>query len=131
MVKRTVLAIIAVFVLWSALDFIIHGLILNTAYEATADLWRPMEEMKMGLMRIVVLISSICFVLIYALFFSEKGIGTAVKYGLLFGLGTGISFGYGSYSVMPIPYKMAFVWFVGSLVETVSAGLVIGLIIKK
>ncbi len=119
------------FVLWSALDFIIHGLILNTAYEATADLWRPMEEMKMGLMRIVVLISSICFVLIYALFFSEKGIGTAVKYGLLFGLGTGISFGYGSYSVMPIPYKMAFVWFVGSLVETVSAGLVIGLIIKK
>lgn len=129
--KRSVLAIIAVFVLWSALDFIIHGLVLSNAYETTADLWRPMQEMKMGLMRIVVLVSSVCFVLIYVLFFAEKGIGSAVKYGLLFGLGTGISMGYGSYAVMPIPYKMAFVWFLGSVVEATSGGLVLGLIIKK
>lgn len=80
MVKKTVLAIIAVFILWSILDFLIHGVLLTEAYKATAELWRPMEEMKMGLMRIVVLISAITFVLIYTLFFREKNMKTALKY---------------------------------------------------
>ena len=39
--KRIVLAVVAVFVAWSALDFVIHGLILASSYEATARLWRP------------------------------------------------------------------------------------------
>jgi hypothetical protein len=39
--------------------------------------------------------------------------------------------GYGSYSVMPIPYVMAFVWFLGSVVEAAIGGLVAGLIINK
>jgi hypothetical protein len=129
--KRVILAVLAVFVLWSVLDFIIHGIILSADYQATVSLWRPMTEMKMGLMRVVVLLSSMFFVAIYALLITEKGIGTAVKYGLLFGIGTGISMGYGSYSVMPIPYKMAFIWFFGSVVETTSGGLLLGLIIKK
>jgi hypothetical protein len=128
--KKTVIAIIAVFILWSVLDFVIHGVFLGEAYKATAELWRPMEEMKMGLMRIVVLISSIMFVLIYALFFSEKNIKTALKYGLLFGIGAGVSMGYGSYAVMPIPYNMAFTWFWGTLIEVTLGGLVVGIIIR-
>ena len=48
---------------------------------------------------------------------THKGIGTAVKYGLVFGIGVGISMGYGSYSVMPIFYSMAFNWLPGSVVE--------------
>ena len=62
--------------------------------------------MKMGLMRIVVLISTLCFVLIYSLLIAKKGLGTALKSGLV---GTGISMGYDSYAVMPIPYKIAIV----------------------
>ncbi len=129
MVKKSVIAIIAVFVLWSILDFVIHGVLLSKAYKATADLWRPMAEMKMGLMRIVVLISAIAFVLIYVLFINEKNMKTALKYGILFGIAAGISMGYGTYSVMPIPYKMAFIWFWGTLIEATLGGLVIGLII--
>jgi hypothetical protein len=128
--KKTVIAIIAVFILWSILDFVIHGVFLGKAYKATAELWRPMEEMKMGLMRIVVLISSITFVLIYALFFIEKNIKTALKYGILFGIGAGVSMGYGSYAVMPIPYNMAFTWFLGTLIEATLGGLIIGIIIR-
>ena len=129
MMKKTVLAIIAVFILWSILDFVIHGILLGEAYKATAELWRPIEEMKMGLMRIVVFISAIVFVLIYALFFKEKNIKTALKYGLLFGIVTGISMGYGSYAVMPMPYSMAFTWFWGTLIEVALGGLITGLII--
>jgi hypothetical protein len=129
--KRTILAVLAVFVSWSALDFVIHGLILGSTYAATPQLWRPMPEMKMGLMYFTVLVASAAFVYIYARFIAEKGVKTAVLYGLVFGIGEGTAMGYGTYSVMPIPYVMAFVWFAGSVVEAVAAGLVAGLIIKK
>ena len=131
MVKKSVIAIIAVFILWSILDFVIHGVLLSEAYKATAELWRPMQEMKMGLMRIVVLVSAIGFVLIYALFIDDKNVKTALKYGILFGAAMGISMGYGTYSVMAIPYNMAFTWFWGTLIEAALGGLVMGLIIRN
>jgi hypothetical protein len=129
--KRTILAILAVFVTWSALDFVIHGLILGSTYAATPQLWRPMAEMKMGLMYFTVLVTAAAFVYIYARFIAAKGVMTAVLYGLIFGIGTGIAMGYGTYSVMPIPYSMAFVWFIGSVVEFTIGGLVTGMIIRK
>ena len=129
--KRTALAVLAVFVTWSALDFVVHGLILGSTYAATPQLWRPMAEMKTGLMYVTVLITAAAFVYIYARFITDKRLNTAVLYGLIFGIGTGIGMGYGTYSVMPIPYSMAFVWFLGSVVEFTVGGLVAGLIVKK
>ena len=129
--KRALIAIILVFGMWCMLDFIIHVRILGPTYQATAQLWRPMKEMKMGLIYFTVFVSSLVFVTIYARFFTEKGICTAVKYGLLFGLGFGIPMGYGTYAIMPIPYKMALTWFLGTVAETTLGGLLLGLIIKK
>ena len=44
MVKKIIIAIIAVFILWSILDFVIHGVLLSEAYKATVELWRPMKK---------------------------------------------------------------------------------------
>ncbi len=129
--KRIALAVLAVFVAWSVLDFVIHGLILKSTYEATAQLWRPMAEMKMGVMYLAVLINALAFVGIYAGFFAERGIASGVKYGLLFGLGTGFSMGFGTYSFMPIPLCLALVWFIGTLVETLVGGVIVGKITSK
>ena len=129
--KRTILAVIAVFVAWSVMDFVIHGVILRSSYAATASLWRPMAEMKTVVLHVTALIAALTFVLIYGLFFSRRGILTGVGYGLLFGLGTGVSMGYGSYSVMPIPYHMALTWFLGTMVEAAFGGLILGSIIRK
>lgn len=129
--KRTILAVVAVYVAWSAMDFVIHGVILRSTYAATASLWRPMAEMKTLLLHVTALIGALTFVLIYGLFISRKGISTGVGYGLLFGLGTGVSMGYGSYSVMPIPYHMALTWFLGTTAEAVVGGLILGSIIRK
>jgi hypothetical protein len=131
MTKRFVLAVLAVFVAWSVLDFVIHGLILPATYEATAALWRPREEMRMGLMSVVVLISSIAFVAIYAWLVGEKTSKNGLLYGLLFGIAVGVGVGYGSYAVMPIPYRLALTWFLGSVVEGAAAGLLVGAIVKK
>lgn len=129
--KRFVLSVLAVFLAWSGLDFVIHGVILQRSYEATAQLWRPMNEMKTWVMNLVVLIASLAFVSVYARFFAQKGIRTGAEYGAWFGLGTGISMGYGSYAVMPLPYSIALAWFLGTLVEAVVAGIIIGAIIRK
>lgn len=130
MCKKTLLAILAVFVAWTAGDFVIHGLILGPTYQETANLWRPTAEMKMGLIRVVVLISSAVFVLIYARFVSDKSVKTAVKYGLLFGIGAGVSMGYGTYAVVAMPYKIALTWFLGTVGETTLGGFIAGLILK-
>ncbi len=129
--KKVILSIIAVFIAWSVMDFVIHGVILRSSYAATASLWRPMSEMKTSLMYFAVFIASLAFVLIYALFFARKGISMGLKYGLLFGLSAGVPMGYGSYSVMPIPYHMAFTWCFGSMVEALVGGLIIGSIIRE
>ena len=129
--KRTILGVLAVAGAWSALDFVIHGLILRSSYEATARLWRPMPEMKLGVLYLAVLIAALAFVCIYVRLVAEKGLGSGVKYGLLFGLATGVSMGYGTYAVMPIPAHMALVWFIGSLVEATVGGIIVGSIIRK
>ncbi len=131
MAKRIVLAIIAVFIAWSVLDFVIHGLLLQSTYEATASLWRPIEEMNMTLMYIVTLLFSGLFVLIYGLLIGNKSLSTGIKYGVLFGLASGVSMGFGSYTYMPIPIILAWSWFFGVLVESIVAGVIVGLIIKE
>jgi hypothetical protein len=131
MVKKTILSILAVFIAWSVMDYVIHGVILRSSYAATASLWRPMGEMKTSLMYFSVMIASITFVLIYSLLISRKGISTGLKYGALFGLSAGVSMGYGSYSVMPIPYHMAFTWCFGSVVEAMVGGLILGWILRE
>ncbi len=131
MIKRIVLAVVAVFVAWSVMDFIFHGVILAQTYKDTAQLWRPMEQMKMGLMHVVIIISAAVFVCLYAFFVGKKNVTTAVKFGLLFGLGVGVSMGYDTYAVQPIPYKIALTWFLGTIAETAVAGLLVGAIVKE
>jgi len=129
--KRISLSVIAVFLSWSVMDYIIHGVILGSSYAATAPLWRPMSEMKMGVMYVAVLIGAIAFVVIFSHFVSKKGVATGLKYGIWFGIGTGVPMGYGTYSVMPIPYVMALTWCLGSIVEAAIGGLIVGAFINK
>lgn len=129
--KRVLIAVIAIFVAWSVMDFVIHGVILRPSYAATASLWRPMSEMKTSVLYLSVFTAALTFGVIYSRFVSRKGISTGLQYGLLFGLGTGVSMGYGSYSVMPIPYHMALTWFLGTLVEAAIGGVILGAIIQE
>ena len=130
MVKRTILAVIAMFIAWAIMDFILHGVLLRSTYEATASLWRPMDQMKTPLMYLVSLVFSVCFVLIYGLLVEQKSLVAGIKFGALFGLATGVSMGFGSYSYMPIPVMLAWSWFFGSWIKVIAAGAIIGAIMK-
>ena len=130
MVKKVGLTSLAVFVLWAILDFVMHGVILQSTYATQPELWRPMEEMKMGVIYFSVLVSAICMVYVYAQFISPKSMNVAVKYGLVFGIGAGTVFGYGTYAFLPIPYSMALTWFLGTIVEATLAGVLMGVMVK-
>ena len=131
MLKRILLAILAVFFAFAVMDFVIHGLILSSIYEATAELWRPMEEMNMPLTYLVTFVFSACMVGIYALLVSPKSLMAGVTLGVLLGIASGVSMGFGSYCYMPIPLTLAGGWFGGTLVECTVAGAIIGAIVKK
>lgn len=131
MLKPTIWSIIAVFITWSALDFLIHSVLLQSTYQATASLWRPEAEMKMALLSVVTLVFSICFVAIYRYLISPKTVASGLKYGVILGVAIGTSMGYGSYSYMPIPMSLACSWFFANLVELSLAGIIVGLIFSK
>jgi len=130
MIKQIIWAIIAVFVSWSILDFLIHGVLLKSSYQTTAHLWRPEDEMNMPLMSVVTLIFSGCFVVIYSVMIHPKSIATGIKFGLLLGIASGVSMGFGSYCYMPISFDLALSWFIATLVEITLAGLIVGLMVK-
>ncbi len=130
MVKKFVLGGIAIFVAWEVLDFVIHGLILGATYAGLTGVFRPPGEMKMGLMALATLIGALTFAAVYAWLVNPKSVAAGVKYGLVWGFGSGVMMGYGTYSSMPVPYVLALVWFLGSWFEFTLAGLLAGAIIR-
>ena len=51
--------------------------------------------------------------------------------GVLRGLASGVSMGFGSYGAMPIPLFMATVWCLGTLIINTVASLLTGLIVRE
>jgi len=124
---RCILAWVSVFFAWQVMDFVIHGQLLMSTYEATADLWRP--EMKYGVLAVVTLIASVAFTSIYCLLVDRKEIKTGLIFGFLFGIATGVGMGYGTYATQPIPYNLAISWFLGATAEATVGGLIVGAIL--
>ena len=118
--KRTGLAIIAVFVAWGILDFLLHGVLLRGMYSVSPQIWRPMDEIPLWLIYLTTLISAACFVYIYARMLAEPTLAAALRYGLVFGIGAGATAGLGGYATLPISLGMAIIWFLGILVESLA-----------
>lgn len=131
MIKKLIISSLSVFILWSIMDFAVHGMYLKEAYEQTANLWRPLEEQKIGLNTLVVYIAAAIFSLIYILLVDNKSMNRALLYGGLVGISAGITMGYGFYAFSPIPYFMAATWFIANLVQSILAGALLGLIVKE
>lgn len=131
MFKKIVLTVLVVFVAWAVLDFVLHGLILSSIYKETAPLWRPEAEMKMKLMFAVYLLMAFFFTMLYTVLVQPKRLLSGFRFGMLSGLMAGVSMGLGSYCVMPIPASLALGWFLGTWVEMIVGGIIVGLMIDK
>jgi len=122
--KRWLVASVGVYVAFMILGYIIDGIILKGQYQATAALWRPAAEMKTWISWITTAIFSLLFVYIFIKGYEGKGILEGVRYGLWIGLLITIPTSYSLYAAMPIPYSLAFWWWVLGTIEIIICGVV-------
>jgi len=129
-VKKWLLGSLAVYVVYIILDYIIHSVILMGTYEATSSAWRPMEEMSTVIPFIRDAVFALLFVYIFTKEYEGKGIAEGVRYGLWIGLLIWVPIAYMFYNVLPIPYWLAFQWWVYGAIQCIICGIVTALIYK-
>jgi hypothetical protein len=130
--KKILICTAAISITWMLFDFLVHGIYLKEAYEQTANLWRPMEEIQQNWwMHILTVVSAFIYTWIYCCNVSDKSAKTALTFSAKVGTLMAISFGFGMYAVMPIPCSMAMTWFVSTLVAFLLAGLITGKLITE
>jgi hypothetical protein len=108
-VKRFVYASTLVFLLGQVLGYLIHGILLAPAYQATEKLWRPQAEVvsNMWIMWVTGLITSVLFTYIFVKGYEGKGVKEGLRFGFLIGVFMTLPAAYDTYAMMPIPYSMA------------------------
>lgn len=122
--KRFIIAVIAVFVSFQILDFIIHFIILGPTYQEYKDLWRPDMLSKVWIMYISSFILSVLFVYIFAKGYEGKGLAEGIRYGIIVGL---LIYAVGvlnQYAVYPISFSLAVKWFIYGMIEFIICGIV-------
>ncbi len=128
--QKTILAIVCVTVLWAIMDFIAHGHLLMSAYEATAQLWRPQAEMNHVVQLVATLVFSTLYVLFYLIVSQVRTLAQGFKFGVCYGLISGFCM-LSMTMYMPIPMNIGAAWFFICLVESILAGALMGYITKE
>lgn len=132
--KKLLLTTIIVFVLLEVLNYIIHGVILASTYkmEDVMTAFRPESEMmsNMWIVWITDLVWSFFFVFFFAKGYEGKGIMEGVRFGFYIGLFWGLVSAYQTYAYAPIPYSLAFQWFIYSMIISIILGIVSALVYK-
>jgi len=128
-VKKFAIASLAAFAVVFVFEWLLHGVLLKSTYEATAHLWRKHDEMVCWAMIAGQLMMPFVAAFIFTKGYEGKGIGEGLRFGLLLGL----LFVPGSlmmYAVMPIPVTLLAAWAVGGIVEMVLVGCTIAALYK-
>jgi hypothetical protein len=128
--KRYFVASLAVFVAAVVLDYVIHGVILKSAYEATKTIWRPDMDSKAWIIALVDLIIAFPFTYIFVKGYEGKGIMEGVRFGTIVGVLISIPMPYGMYAMLPMPYSLAFQWFLYGLIETILMGITVAAVYR-
>jgi len=131
MIKQVLVSVLAIFITWLILDFLLHRLLLRSTYDATSGLWRPENQMNIPLIYFVMFVLIISFVLIYGFLIDQKSLASGIRFGAIFGLAIGVSVGFGTYIHMPIPLILAWGWFLGGWIKALTAGAIVGVLIKQ
>jgi len=129
--KKTALAAFLIFVLWTLMDFVIHGLILAETYLRLVPLIRAPAEMKLAVVNLVMAVNVLCFVGIYTAWIGGKSPKRALSYAGVYGLASGVTMGLGTYAAIPIPQVLAWGWFLGYWLECIAAGGILAWLVKE
>lgn len=129
-VRRWGLAVLGAFGVLVIGDYLIHEVWLGEFYRQTASWWRPAADMKalMTLMLAGQFTLAALLTLIYAKGY-EAGKGALAqgfRFGVLMGLLLHLPKSFMTMFVYPYPVSLVLNWFLGGLLVTTVAGLIIG-----
>ncbi len=130
---RTIIACIVAFLFIFVTDYMIHGLWLTPAYEATKELWRSEGEMvkRIPYMFGGQALVGITFAILYAIF---VGIDRSLLFSLLFGFLVAL-FYCGNQSIMycvaPYPGHLVAKWCLGGAAQLVTLSLVLSFVFRS
>ncbi len=128
--KKVWLGFVAAFVTIEILEMLVNFLILGSAYQSTASVWRPDMNSKMWIFHLVMLIQAFFFSFIFSKGYENKGLVEGMRYGTYIGIWLGVGKAYATYAMIAIPYSLALQWFIFCVIEYVVAGIVLALIFK-
>ena len=129
--KTFLIAAVAVFVVYKALDALIHGVLLADAWTASGVL-RPDADMmsKMWIAWLTGLLWSFIFVYLFHSVRQGQGVMEGVRYGFCIGLFVMVPAAYNSYAVFPIVHSMTLAWSVYGVLQVILCGVVVSLVYK-
>jgi hypothetical protein len=125
MMKKMALAGIAAFLFIFIFDFLVHGLLLKSAYEATQTVWRPQEESNM----VVMLLSQFLLAMAIAFFYPIIGLDKDCKKTIPFGFGLGLVMAMpqiSTYCYLPIPLSLSLTWVLTTFIQVFISVFIIG-----
>ncbi len=130
--KKMIIAVIAVFILLEATNFLVHNVILSKTYEGMANVFRSLEEMNRRMWRMLIadLVWSFFFVFIFIKGYQNKGLMEGVRYGVYIALFMNFVAAVAQNVVYPIPYTLALQWFIFGSIQCIILGIVTALIYK-
>jgi hypothetical protein len=128
--KKVWLGFIAAFVTIEVLEMLVNYVILSSAYQSSAQVWRPDMMSKSWIIHVVIFIGAFFFAFIFSKGYENKGIMEGVRYGIYIGIWLSVGKAYGTYFMIAIPYSLALQWFIYGVLEYVIAGAVLALVFK-
>ncbi len=124
MSKKVLTAAALVFVFFTIYSMLVNGVILRSAYESTASVWRPDMDRLMWVYWVINLVGAFFFVFVFSKGYEGKGMMEGIRYGIYMGIWIGIGYAYGTYAMVAIPYWMAATWFWTTILQYIIAGII-------
>ncbi|MBI1978138.1 MAG: hypothetical protein HYS55_05245 [Candidatus Omnitrophica bacterium] len=133
--KRWFLAGLGAFLVVSVLDMIVHGRLLMGLYTQTQSVWRQGPDG--GHLMWLIFLTEALFAFALAWFYTlgyevgKPALGQGIRFGFYIGIVLVAAQGFTWYAVLPVPFILNLGWLASSMVNSLAAGAVIGLIYRK
>jgi len=124
--KNLVLACVVLFLVAIIWNGLVHLVLLRNADAVVRTLYRPDLADRVWLSLVIPAGMVVLFVWGYSRFARIGSVREAVGYGVFFALFTGVLVDLNQYVLFPIPGWLAFLWFLGGLVEFTVYGIILG-----
>jgi hypothetical protein len=131
--KRLIIASLVIFVVMSAMDYVVNTQLMTSAYQSVKNLWRPDSDIwsMMWISYAFGLLFSFLFTYIFVKGYEAKGLLEGVRFGILIWLFMVVPVSHGYYVVLDkLPYSLCLQWCGYGLIEMLVAGILVAAIYK-